>query len=233
MLERIPWDEMPDLRYRVLFVDNDSSDSTWDVIQDSVEELRTQGREAYAIRNPRNLNYGGTCKVAIRYCRDNDQGLMVVLHSDGQYAPEELPRLVEEFVEGDYALFFGSRLSGDPLAGGMPRYKFFANRFLTWAQNRVLGTGLSEFHSGYRLYRVNRLLQLPFEANSDYFAYDNHIIFQIVKAGFTIGEATIPTHYGQEISYVGPIRTPVGILLNLLAFTADNLGFIRVPRYDI
>lgn len=232
-MDRIPWDEMPDYRYRFLFVDNASTDNTWDVIQELVEKMKRQGHEADAILNPKNLSYGGSCKVAIRFCRDNNQGLMVVLHSDGQYAPEELPRLIREFVAGDYTMFFGSRLTGDPLAGGMPKYKYYANHVLTWLQNAVLGTTLSEFHSGLRMYRMNRVVQLPFEANSDYFDYDSHIIFQIVKAGWTIGEGTIPTHYGEETSYVNPIRTPVGIVINIAAYIAGNLGIFKAPRYDI
>lgn len=232
-MDRIPWDQMPDYQYRFLFVDNASSDNTWDVIQEVAEKMRGLGHEADSIRNPENLSYGGSCKVAIRYCRDNDQGLMVVLHSDGQYAPEELPKLTQTLVDGDDAMVFGSRLTGDPLAGGMPKYKYYANHVLTWLQNTVLGTNLSEFHSGLRLYRMNRVIQLPFEANSDYFDYDSHIIFQIVKAGWTIGEGTIPTHYGEETSYVDPIRTPVGIITNIAAYVASNLGLAKVPRYDI
>ena len=232
-IDRIPWDELPDYDYRILFVDNASPDDTWEVIEKVVEKLTSQGRDANAIRNPTNLSYGGSCKVAIRYCRDNDQGLMVVLHSDGQYAPEELPRLIREFVDGGYTMFFGSRLTGDPLAGGMPRYKYYANHALTWMQNMVLGTNLSEFHSGLRFYRMNHVIRLPFEANSDYFDYDSHIIFQIIKAGWQIGEGTIPTHYGEETSYVNPIRTPVGILTNIVAYVAGNLGLAKVPRYNI
>lgn len=232
-MDRIPWDEMPDYDYRLLFVDNASTDNTWDVIQQVVEKENKAGRKADAIRNPRNLSYGGSCKVAIRHCRDNDLGFMVVLHSDGQYAPEELPRLIRKFVEGGYTMLFGSRLTGDPLAGGMPRYKYYANHVLTWMQNKVLGTDLSEFHSGLRLYRMSDVIRLPFEENSDYFDYDNHIIFQIVKAGGKIGESTIPTHYGEETSYVDPIRTPVGILTNIIAYISSNLGLWNVPRYDI
>jgi glycosyltransferase involved in cell wall biosynthesis len=232
-MDRIPWDQMPAYKYRFLFVDNASSDNTWDVIQEVAEKMREKGHEADAIRNETNLSYGGSCKVAIRYCRDNDQGLMVVLHSDGQYAPEELPKLIREFAAGDTTMFFGSRLTGDPLAGGMPKYKYYANHVLTWIQNVVLGTDLSEFHSGLRMYRMNRVIQLPFEDNSDYFDYDSHIIFQIVKAGWSIGEGTIPTHYGEETSYVDPIRTPVGIVMNVAAYVASNMGLAKVPRYDI
>jgi glycosyltransferase involved in cell wall biosynthesis len=232
-MDRIPWDSMPDYEYHFLFVDNASTDNTWEVIQARVEKERAAGHKADAIRNPRNLSYGGSCKVAIRYCRDNDLGLMVVLHSDGQYAPEELPRLIGEFIDGGYTMFFGSRLTGDPLAGGMPKYKYYANHALTWIQNAVLGTDLSEFHSGLRFYRINDVIRLPFEANSDYFDYDNHIIFQIIKAGGRIGESTIPTHYGDETSYVDPIRTPVGILTNIAAYVSSNLGLVKIPRYNV
>jgi len=160
--------------------------------------------------------------------------MIAVLHSDGQYLPEELPRLITEFVEHpEYTMFYGSRLMGAPLEGGMPKYKFLANHVLSWLQNTVLGSNLSEFHSGYRFYRVSRLAQLPYHANSDYFAYDSHIIFQIIKRGWAIGQAPIPTFYGDETSYVNPIRTPVGIVTNVLAYVMHNWGLKKVARYDI
>jgi glycosyltransferase involved in cell wall biosynthesis len=232
-IARIPWKELPPLRYRLLCVDNASPDDTWEVIQRAVGTLREQGHDVDAIRNPRNLNYGGSVKVAFRYCTANNFGLMIVLHSDGQYAPELLPWLISEFVVGDDALLFGSRLAGDALAGGMPAYKYYANHALTWLQNAALGTRFSELHSGLRLYRVNRVVRLPYEANTDFFNFDNHITFQILKAGWTVGERPIPTYYGEEKSYVHLFRTPLGLVTNVLLYMAHNLGFVRIPRYDI
>ncbi len=167
-IARIPWKELPPLQYRLLCVDNASPDDTWEVIQGAVGTLREQGHDADAIRNPRNLSYGGSVKVAFRYWVANNFGLMVVLHSDGQYAPELLPWLISELVASDDTMLFGSRLAGDALAGGMPAYKYYANHVLTWLQNAALGTRFSELHSGLRLYRVNRVVRLPYEANTDF-----------------------------------------------------------------
>jgi glycosyltransferase involved in cell wall biosynthesis len=233
-IERIPWGEMPkDLRYRVVFVDNQSTDSTWEKIKECRSGLDELGIQSDAIRNPRNLGYGGSVKVILDYCVEQDFGLMGVLHSDGQYLPEELPRMVAEFVaEPSYVLYYGSRLTGKPLEGGMPMHKFLANHVLTWIQNRALGSRYSEFHSGYKFYRVDKVRELPYHANSNYFDFDNHIHFQVHHRGWEIGETVIPTYYGEEESNVSPIRTPLKILLNVCSYALHTLGLRRVERYD-
>ncbi len=232
-IRRIPWDDMPgELTYRVVFVDNHSQDDTWQKVLRCQQELKDRGIDSDAIPNPENLGYGGSNKVIFDYCIEHGLGLMGVLHSDGQYLPEELPRLIREFLaQPEAALFYGSRLMGAPLQGGMPKYKFFANIVLTWLQNRVLGSRYSEFHSGYRFYRMNKIRQLPYHLNSDYFDFDNHIMFQIHHRGFQIGETSIPTFYGDEKSNVSPVRTPSAILTNTLAYWLHKKGVIRVRRY--
>ncbi len=231
---RIPWDEMPaDMHYHVLYIDNDSRDGTWEEIGLCREDLSGQGRTSDAIRNPYNYGYGGSVKLALDYCNENDFGYLVILHADGQYRPEDLPRLLAAVLkERTCALFFGSRISGDPLGGGMPWYKYVGNLFLTWLQNHILGTRLSEFHSGYRLYRTNLVCKLPYEHNSDYFDFDNHIIFQIVHAGLGVDETTIPTYYGAETSHVSIVRTPLAIVANVCAYVLHKWGLLKVRRYD-
>jgi glycosyltransferase involved in cell wall biosynthesis len=211
-VSRIPWAALPaGLEYGVLFVDNHSEDNSWAEIQ----RLKAGLPNADAILHPRNLGYGGTVKSAFDYCVRKGIGLMVVLHADGQYAPEELPRLIGELLRNTgSALHFGSRLTGSPLKGGMPLYKYLANHVLTAIQNLVLKTRLSEFHSGYRLYRVAMVDRTPWRRASDGFDFDNEIIFLLVRAGLGISESPIPTFYGEEKSYVPRLGTPLAILRN-------------------
>jgi len=232
-IARVPWQALPaELTYRMVFVDNQSTDDTWQVIQRVREQLAAEGRDVDAIRNPRNLGYGGSNKVIFDYCIRNDFGLLGILHSDGQYLPEELPRLIREFrAHPGCALFYGSRLLGAPLKGGMPRYKFLANHFLTWVQNTALGARFSEFHSGYRFYRMNRIRRLPYHENSDYYHFDSHIMFQIHHAGDTIEETAIPTFYGDEISYINPWKCTWGIVSNALVYVLHRLRVRKVRRY--
>ncbi len=233
-IERIPWGEMPKhFTYRVVFVDNCSTDNTWEKIQVCRRNLDKLGIASDAIKNPKNLGYGGSVKVIFDYCIENDFGLVGVLHSDGQYLPEELPRLVAEFSsEPAYALYYGSRLTGKPLEGGMPLHKYLANHVLTWLQNTVLRSKYSEFFSGYKFYRVNKIKDLPYHANSDYFDFDCHIHFQVHHRGWKIGETVIPTFYGEEESNVSPIRTPVKILQNVCSYALHNAGLKKIERYD-
>jgi hypothetical protein len=157
---------------------------------------------------------------------------MVVLHADGQYAPEELPRLIGELLgHTGSALHFGSRLTGSPLKGGMPVYKYLANVTLTAIQNFVLKTRLSEFHSGYRLYRVAMVETTPWRKASDGFDFDNEIIFLLVRARLGITESPIPTFYGEETSYVPTLGTPLAILRNTWRYVQAVLGGRRDPLY--
>jgi glycosyltransferase involved in cell wall biosynthesis len=234
-IARVPWKDLPgQLTYRMVFVDNQSTDDTWDRIQELTAKLAAEGHEVDAIRNLRNLGYGGSNKVIFDYCIRNDFGLLGILHSDGQYLPEELPRLIREFLaHPGCAMFYGSRLLGAPLKGGMPRYKLLANHFLTWLQNVTLGARYSEFHSGYRFYRMNFMRRLPYHANSDYYHFDSHIMFQIRHAGGTIEETAIPTFYGDEISYINPWKCTSGIVSNTLVYVLHRLGLVKVRRYCV
>lgn len=216
-VSRIPWAALPsELEYSLLFVDNASGDDTWEVIGRLRSGLPV---ESGAIRHPVNRHYGGSVKSAFAHCLENGIGLIAVVHADGQYAPEELPRLIRELQRHpDSALHFGSRLAGAPLRGGMPLYKWVGNHALTAIQNRVLGTHLSEFHSGYRLYRLGSVATTRWREASDGFVFDNEIIFLLVNAGFGITESPIPTFYGEEISHVPKIGTPLAILRNTWRF---------------
>jgi glycosyltransferase involved in cell wall biosynthesis len=226
---RIPWRHLPGrLQYSLLFVDNASTDGTWGEIG---KLLRSLGGEA--IRHEVNRGYGGSVKAALGYSLREGFDILAVLHGDGQYAPEELPRLLRELLARPRsALHFGSRLAGSPLRGGMPAYKFLANHVLSGIQNRVLGTRLSEFHSGYRLYRLPLVREVPWRRAGDGFVFDNEIIFLIRQAGLEITESPIPTFYGKEKSHVPRLGTPAAILANAARYVLARKGWRRDALYS-
>ncbi|MDQ3147241.1 MAG: glycosyltransferase family 2 protein, partial [Actinomycetota bacterium] len=222
-LDRIP----PSFRSRisdVLICDNDSEDATYLVgigYQQTVPDLPIT-----VIRNPRNLGYGGNQKVGYRWAIDHELDIVVLLHADGQYAPEFLPEIVAPLERGDCDAVFGSRMltRGGARAGGMPLYKYLGNKILTGFENAVIGTELSEWHSGYRAYSVSALRSIPFEANTDGYHFDTHIIVQLHEAGKRIIELPIPTFYGDEISYVNGMRYALDITVDLSRYRLHRMG---------
>lgn len=232
-LARIPWDTLPGgLDYAVLFVDNASQDGTPAAIAGLQVNLRASGRACDVILHPVNRGYGGSVKSALQFAFQHKFDYIAVLHADGQYAPEKLPELISALLaEPKAALHFGSRLTGRPLAGGMPLYKFFAGHLLNNLQNACSGLRLSEYHSGYRLYRLEHIARIPWQRLSDGFVIDNEIIFMIQTAGLLITESPIPTFYGKEKSNVPRIGTPLAILRNLAEYVLSRAGLREDLRY--
>jgi glycosyltransferase involved in cell wall biosynthesis len=154
---------------KVLIIDDSSKDGTF------VKGLRYQQRNSEfkitLLRTPENQGYGGNQKLGYRYAIDNNFDFVALVHGDGQYAPEKLPELLEPLLRGEADAVFGSRMTDKNAArrGGMPFYKWIGNQILTAFQNRMLGTALSEFHSGYRIYSTRALVQIPFERNTNDF----------------------------------------------------------------
>ncbi|MEO7165899.1 MAG: glycosyltransferase [Spartobacteria bacterium] len=186
----------------VLIIDDSSKDDTF------LNGLRYQkAHSAFKItvlRTPQNQGYGGNQKLGYRYAIDHGFDLVALVHGDGQYAPEKLPALIAPFLSGEADAVFGSRMIDKHAAraGGMPLYKWLGNQLLTGFQNWILGTRLSEFHSGYRLYSTKALAQVPFEKNTNDFHFDTEIIIQFVLKKLRIAELPIPTFYGEEICHV-------------------------------
>lgn len=166
VLDRIPKEKLNKYDYEILIIDDQSKDSTFEralAYQKAHPEINLT-----VLYNPQNQGYGGNQKLGYHYAKIHQFDVVLLLHGDGQYAPEEFDRLVLPIVEGDADAVFGSRMLNkkDALKGKMPYYKFVGNIILTKMQNRILHTNLSEFHSGYRAYRVNALNRLPIERNS-------------------------------------------------------------------
>jgi 2-polyprenyl-3-methyl-5-hydroxy-6-metoxy-1,4-benzoquinol methylase len=223
-LDRIPDDLLPQID-EIIISDDASHDNTFDHARRW--GASTQGTRTTVVRHTKNLGYGGNQKAAYRLAIEHGLDVVVLLHADGQYAPERLPDMLRPFEDGDVAAVFGSRMMvpGAAKAGGMPPYKRLGNRILTTFENKVLGTSLSEFHSGYRAYSTKYLKQIPFEANSDGFDFDTQIIAQIVNHGGRIVEVPIPTYYGEEICYVNGLQYARDVVRDVLEFKFATMGF--------
>jgi 2-polyprenyl-3-methyl-5-hydroxy-6-metoxy-1,4-benzoquinol methylase len=181
------------------------------------------------VRHPANLGYGGNQKAGYTYAINHGWDVVVLLHGDGQYAPEVMSDLVAPIVSGDADAVFGSRMMtpGAARQGGMPLYKYVGNRILTTFQNAVTGLRLSEWHSGYRAYRVSALADLPFVGNSDGFDFDTEIILQLHASGKRIAEVPIPTYYGDEICHVNGIAYAKDVAVDTIRYRVGRSGFGR------
>jgi len=215
VLNRIPETFRASL-HTILVCDDASTDDTYQVgmrVKDSRPDLPLQ-----VLRRPVNLGYGGNQKAGYRWMIDNGLDVVVLLHGDGQYAPEFLPQMVAPILEGRADVVFGSRMleRGAALRGGMPKYKFVGNKILTFLQNRLAGVRLSEWHSGYRAYSIAALAGVGFELNADYYDFDTQIILQMISARQRIVEIPIPTFYGDELSRVNGVRYGWRILRHTL-----------------
>jgi glycosyltransferase involved in cell wall biosynthesis len=181
----------------VILVDDKSSDNTVDL-------ARTL--PLHVIWHPHNVGYGGNQKTCYLQALQHDADVVVMLHPDGQYEPTLIPKLVEPILHGEADLVLGSRLAPYPrsaLEGGMPKWKYIANRGLTIAENRVLGTHLSEMHSGYRAYSRELLINVPFLRNALDFSFDSEMLMQAVHFGYRIAEVPTKTIYFGDASSVG------------------------------
>jgi glycosyltransferase involved in cell wall biosynthesis len=232
VLERIPASVFEEYDSHVLVVDDASVDRTFE-IGSEYRKAHPQTRMT-VLRNQYNLGYGGNQKVGYSFAVMEGFDFVALLHGDGQYAPEKLPYLLEPLRDGRADAVLGSRMMGgfDALRGGMPPYKYVGNRILTTMQNLMLGTSLSEFHSGYRLYSVRTLRSIPFRLNSNDFHFDTEIILQLLNAGARIVERPIPTYYGSEISRVNGIKYAVNVLRATWANRLHRWGILYQRRYD-
>lgn len=187
-------------------------------------------------KNPKNLGYGGNQKKGYRYAIRKKFDVVVMLHGDAQYAPEKIPLLLDPFhnsPQGKIGMVMGSRILGDPLGGGMPVYKYVGNRILTWLENMILGTHLSEFHSGYRAFNMQALQVIPFEKCSNNFHFDTEIIIMLLNAGYKIVEVPIPTYYGPgSRSYVNVIKYSIDCLKSVIEYRLHKLGVKRDSKFN-
>jgi glycosyltransferase involved in cell wall biosynthesis len=223
VLDRIPEEIRSDIE-EVIVSDDHSQDSTYLV---GLGYKQVSDLPITLIRQPINLGYGGNQKAGYDLAIEHGLDIVVMLHGDGQYAPESLPEIVAPLIAGEADAVFGSRtmIKGAARKGGMPLYKFVGNRILSRFENAALGTDLSEFHSGYRAYSVGALKQIPFASNSDGFNFDTQIIIQLHDAGMRIAEVPIPTYYGDEICYVDGLGYAADVTKDVMAYRMQKAGF--------
>ncbi len=194
---------------RYVVVNDGSTDDTGAAI----ERLRQAYPTLVALNHGQNQGYGTTEKTLLRYALAEGADVGILLHSDGQYSPEKIPELLEPFDRGEADIVQGSRmLGGGALKGGMPLYKFIANKCLTAIENRALGMKLAEYHSGYMLYSRKAMTMLPFEKLSVSFDFDLEMIVLARVAGLKIVELPIPTIYADEVSHLRPIKYGLRVL---------------------
>ena len=224
VLDRVP----KEFRARVtrVFVCDDASEDSTYLVGVGYQQLATD-LPLTIIRHEDNLGYGGNQKAGYRLAIEHGLDIVVLLHADGQYAPECLAEIVAPLERGECDAVMGSRMlvKGAARKGGMPLYKYVGNKLLTRFENRLLGTTLSEFHSGYRAYSVQTLKSIAFEDNSDGFNFDTQIIIQLVHAGKRIVEVPIPTYYGDEICYVDGLRYARDVSRDVIRYRMARLGF--------
>ena len=177
----------------------------------------------------------GNQKLGCRYAIDNGFDIVALVHGDGQYAPEELPRLLGPLARDEADAVFGSRMIDKRAArqGGMPVYKWIGNQVLTAFQNRVLGTKLSEFHTGYRLYSTAALRQIPFERNTNAFHFDTEIIVQFVLRKLRIAELPIPTFYGDEVCHVNGMKYALDVFKSTVKARLCGIHLFYDRKFDV
>lgn len=233
VLARIPPTLFDRFDCEVLVSDDASTDGTLEVARDYAR--RHPEVPLAARRNDANRGYGGNQKLGYRHAMRHRFDWVALLHGDGQYAPECLPELLAPLVAGEADAVLGSRMlePEGALRGGMPLYKFAGNRVLTGLQNRLLGSRLSEFHSGYRAYRVAALAELPLELDTDGFHFDTEILLQLMQAGRRIREVPVPTHYGGEVCRVDGLRYARDVVRVTAACALHRLGIVYRRRFDL
>jgi glycosyltransferase involved in cell wall biosynthesis len=225
-LERTYADIPHDLVDHIILVDDVSHDQT-------VAIAKRLGLDVVVHRQ--NLGYGGNQKTCYDRALEEGGDVVVMLHPDYQYDATRIPALIAPIVGGERDLMLGSRFLGDPLRGGMPRWKWVSNRFLTIVENLAFGLHLSEYHTGLRAYSRRLLETIPYHMNSNDFVFDQELIAQVVAAGMggRIGEIGVPTRYFEEASSVGFRRSVVYGLSTLRVvgrFILHRLGVRRSPK---
>jgi glycosyltransferase involved in cell wall biosynthesis len=211
----------------IILVDDASRDNTFD-------EAQRLGIH-HVIRHERNRGYGGNQKTCYAKALAIGADIVIMLHPDYQYTPKLIPSMAYLIANEVYPVVLGSRILGKgALRGGMPMYKYIANRALTLAQNILIGQKLSEYHTGYRAFSREALLAIDFEQNSDDFVFDNEMLSQLVFAGFEIAEVTCPTKYFDEASSINFRRSVtygLGVLRVSFKHFLQRMGLANYAMY--
>lgn len=208
-----------------------------DASKDDTAELARNLERVMVHVHPKNLGYGGNQKTCYRLALDQGADIVVMVHPDYQYTPKLIPAMASMIESGLYSCVLGSRiLGGGALLGGMPMWRYVSNRFLTLFGNMLLGTKVSEFHTGYRAYSRELLEALPLSANSNDFVFDNQVLAEAVWLGFRIGEVSCPTSYAPDassITFFRSVRYGFGCLGTAAQFRLAKWGLFRSDRFPV
>ena len=217
--EEIPFDIVDE----VILVDDSSNDDTVKV----AKELGVK----HVISHQKNKGYGGNQKSCYNKALDLNADIVVMLHPDYQYTPQLIPSMVWLIAQDVYQVVIGSRILGKgAIKGGMPKYKYIANRFLTLWQNMFMNQKLSEYHTGYRAFSKEVLQKINFNINSDDFIFDNQMLAQIFYEGYEIAEITCPTKYFQEASSINFKRSfkyGMGVLKVSVSYRLNKMKLVK------
>lgn len=220
----IPFDIVDD----VVLVDDASKDDT--------SEVGKALGIKHIIKHDKNKGYGGNQKSCYKKALELNADIVIMLHPDYQYTPKLIPSISWIIANGLYPVVLASRILGKgALKGGMPIYKYIANRVLTLVQNWLVGQKLSEYHTGYRAFSAEVLRDLNLEANSDDFVFDNQMLSQIIFKGYEIGEVTCPTKYFEEASSINFKRSSIygiGVLVTSVKHRLQKMGLARFDLYN-
>ena len=210
----------------VILVDDASRDRT-------LEMAREMG--IHAVVHTENLGYGANQKTCYQTALALGADIVIMVHPDYQYTPKLIPALASMIAYGEFDVVLGSRILGvGALKGGMPLYKYIANRFLTLFENLLLGHKLSEYHTGYRAFSREVLERLPLEKNSNDFVFDNQMLAQLIWFGYRIGEVSCPTKYFPEASSINLRRSLIyglGVLKTSIQFRLQKWGILSSPIF--
>jgi glycosyltransferase involved in cell wall biosynthesis len=218
--------ELPDVVDIKILVDDSSKDQT-------AALSRSLGVQTFI--HDANYGYGRNQQTCYREALAAGADIVVMVHPDYQYTPSLVPAMAGMVASGVYDMVLASRILGaGALKGGMPLYKYVANRLLTAFQNLFLGIKLSEYHTGFRAFSKELLQTLPLLENSDDFVFDNQMIAQAAMFGFKIGEISCPTKYFKEASSINfkrSVQYGLGVMATTVGFVAHKLGIVRMPRF--
>lgn len=230
-LERTLGAVTPNTVDHYILVDDCSSDETVSEAKRLADQFPME-----VIRHEKNKGYGGNQKTCYRAALGAGADIVVMLHPDYQYEPKLLATLTSMVASEVYDVVLGSRILGkSALSGGMPLYKYIANRFLTFFENVCIGQKLSEYHTGYRAFSRQVLEKIPLQHNSDNFVFDNEMLVQCHLAGFRLGEVSVPTKYFEEassIKFTSSVVYGVGVLRCSIEGLLARMGLFRHPRFQ-
>jgi glycosyltransferase involved in cell wall biosynthesis len=211
----------------VILVDDASRDDT---------AARAQGLGIATIVHKENKGYGANQKTCYRAALGTGADIVVMIHPDYQYSPRLVTAMASMIASEQYDVILGSRiLGGQALRGGMPLYKYIANRLLTFVENLIVGAKLSEYHSGFRAFSREVLERLPLEENDDDFVFDNEMLVQTVFFGFRIGEISCPTRYFEDASSINfrrSMKYGMGVLITSFKFALQKIGLRSYPLFS-